>query len=89
MTPSKPSLQASLNISWSGNFRTAFLLQVLQEFDELSGANAMLQLTVATHVQVTDKVILLCQSMISLPDPSKISDRWSYTCAAYRPACLM
>jgi len=29
----------------------------------------MLQLTVATHVQVTDKVILLCQSMISLPDP--------------------
>jgi hypothetical protein len=50
----------------------------------------MLQLTVATHVQVTDKVILLCQSMISLPDPSKISDRWSYTCAAaYRPAGLM
>jgi len=39
----------------------------------------MLQLTVATHVQVTDKVILLCQSMISLADLSKITDRRSYT----------
>jgi hypothetical protein len=66
----------------------AFLFQLLQEFDELGGVIAMLQLTVATHVQVTDKVILLCQSMISLPDRSKISDRWSYTCAAYRPGRL-
>ena len=66
----------------------AFLFQLLQEFDELGGVIAMLQLTVATHVQVTDKVILLCQSMISLPDRSKISDRWSYTCAGYRPGRL-
>src|SRR6266403_4031680 len=49
----------------------AFLFKLLQEFDELGGVIAMLQLTVATHVQVTDKVILLCQSMISLPDRSK------------------
>ena len=66
----------------------ALLFQLLQEFDELCGVVAMLQLTVATHVQVTDKVILLCQSMISLPDRSKISDRWSYTCAGYRPGRL-
>jgi hypothetical protein len=43
-------------------------------------------LTVATHVQVTDKVILLCQSMISLPDRSKISDACAQDIA---PAGLM
>jgi hypothetical protein len=40
----------------------AFLLQFLQKIDELGGVIAMLQLAVATHMQVTDKVILLCQS---------------------------
>src|SRR5215475_13749355 len=66
----------------------AVLFQLLQEFDELGGVIAMLQLTVAAHVQVTDKVILLCQSMISVPDRSKISDRGSYTCSriSRRPA---
>jgi len=65
-----------------------FLFQFLQEFDELGGVIAMLQLTVATHMQVTDKVILPCQSMISLPDRSKISDRRSYTCAGYGTGLL-
>ncbi|MGH6755412.1 MAG: hypothetical protein ACREDP_24930, partial [Bradyrhizobium sp.] len=52
------------------------------------GVIAMLQLTVATHVQVTDKVIFLCQSMIFLPGQSKISGCWSYRCAGYRPGRL-
>src|SRR5262245_7170860 len=43
----------------------------------------MLQLTVATHVQVADKIILLCQSAISVPNRAKVYDR-SSSPARYR-----
>ena len=36
----------------------AFLFQLLQEGDELGGKIAMLQFTVAAHMQVTDQIIL-------------------------------
>src|SRR6185436_10743210 len=62
----------------------ALLFQLLQEVDELRGVIAMLQLTVATHVQVADKIILLCQGALSVPDWAKGSDRSSCTRARYR-----
>jgi hypothetical protein len=49
----------------------------------------MLQLTVATHMQVTDKVIRPCQSMISLPDRSKISTAGHTRAQDMVPAGLM
>src|SRR6476620_10800132 len=67
----------------------AFLFQLLQEFDELGGVIAMLQLTVATHVQVTDKVILLCQSMISLSDREKYPTAGHTRAQDIAPAGLM
>ena len=67
----------------------AFLFQLLQEFDELGGVIAMLQLTVAAHVQVTDKVILLCQSMISCQTGRKYPTAGHTRAQNIAPAGLM
>src|SRR5262249_50920804 len=73
-----------------------FALQLLQKVNKLIRVIAMLQLAVASHVQVADEVILLCQRVIAFSqswagaDPSFCESllarlRWCFVPRRYFP----